>query len=196
VRRRQVFGIGMVVGGAALMPGTADPADRRRCLVGGDGPVLQRPTDSDNLSNFSKTLPETFPTSGPCHILYSSFRLNPLHLTQIRVQSSPQQTLESSLERLCCKRHHENVIWPRVAPGRRILVLAEEYPSGIYTRRRAARHTGTETLTVTRQPDQDWTQAILTALDETVAVVRVPNAYRTDGTLNTHFKKERRARSD
>jgi hypothetical protein len=67
-----VFGIGMAIGGAALMHGTADPADRRSCLVGGDGPVLQRPTDSDNLSNFSETLPETFPTNGPCHILCSS----------------------------------------------------------------------------------------------------------------------------
>jgi len=70
-----------------------------------------------------------------------------------------------------------------LSPGQRILVLAEEYPSGVYTWRTAARHSGAEILTVTRRLDEDWTDAVLGAMDETVAVVSVPNVHWTDGAL-------------
>lgn len=70
-----------------------------------------------------------------------------------------------------------------LGPGRRVLVLAEEYPSGIYTWRAAARRSGAEILTVAREPGSTWTEAILTALDERVAVVSVPNVHWTDGAL-------------
>jgi selenocysteine lyase/cysteine desulfurase len=65
--------------------------------------------------------------------------------------------------------------------GDRVLVLAEEYPSGIYTWQAAARATGAEILTVHRQPGQPWTEAILDALDERVRIVSVPNVHWTDG---------------
>ena len=65
----------------------------------------------------------------------------------------------------------------------RVLVLAEEYPSGIYTWRAAARRADAEVLTVTRQPGQTWTDAVLAALDERVAIVSVPNVHWTDGAL-------------
>jgi selenocysteine lyase/cysteine desulfurase len=65
----------------------------------------------------------------------------------------------------------------------RILVLDEEYPSGIYTWRAAARRTGAEILTVRRDAGQTWTQAVLSALDERVAIVSVPNVHWTDGAL-------------
>jgi selenocysteine lyase/cysteine desulfurase len=67
--------------------------------------------------------------------------------------------------------------------GDRVLVLAEEYPSGIYTWRAAARASGAEILTVRRAPGQPWTDAILDALDERVRVVSVPNVHWTDGAL-------------
>jgi selenocysteine lyase/cysteine desulfurase len=67
--------------------------------------------------------------------------------------------------------------------GRRVLVLAEEYPSGVYTWRAAARRSGAEILTVTREPGQTWTDAVLAALDERVAIVSVPNVHWTDGAL-------------
>jgi selenocysteine lyase/cysteine desulfurase len=67
--------------------------------------------------------------------------------------------------------------------GQRVLVLAEEYPSGIYTWRAAARRAGAEILTVTREPGQTWTQAVLAALDERVGIVSVPNVHWTDGAL-------------
>jgi selenocysteine lyase/cysteine desulfurase len=67
--------------------------------------------------------------------------------------------------------------------GQRVLVLAEEYPSGIYTWRAATRRTGAEIHTVTREPGQSWADAVLAALDERIALVSVPNVHWTDGAL-------------
>ena len=67
--------------------------------------------------------------------------------------------------------------------GQRVLVLDEEYPSGIYTWRAAARRSGAEICTVAREPGQTWTDAVLAALDERVAIVSVPNVHWTDGAL-------------
>jgi selenocysteine lyase/cysteine desulfurase len=67
--------------------------------------------------------------------------------------------------------------------GQRVLVLADEYPSGIYTWRAAAQRSGAEVLTVTREPGQAWTDAVLSALDERVTIVSVPNVHWTDGAL-------------
>jgi selenocysteine lyase/cysteine desulfurase len=67
--------------------------------------------------------------------------------------------------------------------GDRILVLAGEYPSGIYSWRTAARKTGAEIVTVAREPGQTWTEAILGVLDERIRVVSVPQAHTTDGSL-------------
>jgi selenocysteine lyase/cysteine desulfurase len=66
---------------------------------------------------------------------------------------------------------------------RRVLVLADEYPSGIYTWRAACRRSGAELLTVSREPGESWTDAVLGALDERVAIVSVPNVHWTDGAL-------------
>ena len=68
-------------------------------------------------------------------------------------------------------------------PGRQVLVLAEEYPSGIYTWRAAARAADAHILTVVRERGQTWTEAILDRLDESVSVVSVPNVHWTDGAL-------------
>jgi selenocysteine lyase/cysteine desulfurase len=65
----------------------------------------------------------------------------------------------------------------------RVLVLAEEYPSGIYTWRAASARAGAEIVTVHREAGTTWTDAILAALDERVAIVSVPNVHWTDGAL-------------
>jgi len=70
-----------------------------------------------------------------------------------------------------------------LAADQRVLVLAEEYPSGIYTWRAAARRSDAEVLTVSREPGESWTDAVLAALDERVAIVSVPNVHWTDGAL-------------
>ena len=46
--------------------------------------------------------------------------------------------------------------------GQRILVLAEEYPSGTYTWRRLAEKS--DIRTVTRSPGQTWPEALLAAM--------------------------------
>jgi selenocysteine lyase/cysteine desulfurase len=68
-------------------------------------------------------------------------------------------------------------------PKERVLVLDEEYPSGIYTWRDFVRRRGAALETVRREPGQDWTDAILAALDERVAIVSVPNVHWTNGAL-------------
>jgi selenocysteine lyase/cysteine desulfurase len=75
-------------------------------------------------------------------------------------------------------------------PWQRIVVLAEEYPSGIYTWRALARRTGAEIVTVERpspgsgdEGGAGWTEAILATLDERVAIVSTPNVHWTDGSL-------------
>lgn len=68
-------------------------------------------------------------------------------------------------------------------PDQRVLVLADEYPSGIYTWWRFTERTGSSMLTIQREPGQTWTQAVLAALDETIAVVSVPQVHWTDGAL-------------
>jgi selenocysteine lyase/cysteine desulfurase len=68
-------------------------------------------------------------------------------------------------------------------PGERVLVLAEEYPSGIYTWRAFARRTGAEIHTVRPDDGQPWTEAILGALDGRARIVSVPNVHWTNGAL-------------
>src|SRR5207237_2494713 len=67
--------------------------------------------------------------------------------------------------------------------GERVLVLAEEYPSGIYTWRAAAARSEAELLTVAREPGQTWTDAVLAGLDERVRIISVPNVHWTDRAL-------------
>jgi selenocysteine lyase/cysteine desulfurase len=67
--------------------------------------------------------------------------------------------------------------------GERVVVIDEEYPSGIYTWRAFARRTGAALHTVRREPGQSWTEAILDELDERVRIVSVPNVHWTNGAL-------------
>jgi len=67
--------------------------------------------------------------------------------------------------------------------GDRVVVLAEEYPSGIYTWRAATRQAGAEIVTARREAGQTWAEAVLEVLDERVAVVSVPQVHWTDGAL-------------
>jgi len=66
-------------------------------------------------------------------------------------------------------------------PGDRVLVLDQEFPSNYYTWQRFVRRTGAELVVVERDPGQTWTEAILDAVDERVAIVAIPNVHWTDG---------------
>lgn len=79
--------------------------------------------------------------------------------------------------------------------GEQVLVLAEEYPSGVYTWRGAAERAGASVRTVTRAPGQTWTEAVLAAIDERVRIVSVPNVHWTDGGLVELDRVAERARA-
>jgi selenocysteine lyase/cysteine desulfurase len=69
------------------------------------------------------------------------------------------------------------------APGQRVLVLAEDYPSNYYTWQRFARRTGATLVAVGRADGRSWAEALLEALDERTAVVAVLAVHWTDGAL-------------
>jgi selenocysteine lyase/cysteine desulfurase len=65
--------------------------------------------------------------------------------------------------------------------GAAILVIDQEYPSGVYTWRRHAARSGAEVVTVARRPGENWTDAVTAAITDQVAVVSVPQVHWTDG---------------
>ena len=70
-----------------------------------------------------------------------------------------------------------------LAPGLRILVLAEQFPSNLYTWRELAQRARGAVVTVERPADGDWTGAVLAGLDERVAIAALPHCHWTDGGL-------------
>ena len=70
-----------------------------------------------------------------------------------------------------------------VRTGQSIVVLDREFPSGTYTWRELARRTGARIVTVTRDVGTSWTDALIAALDENVALVAAPVCHWTDGSL-------------
>jgi selenocysteine lyase/cysteine desulfurase len=69
----------------------------------------------------------------------------------------------------------------KVERGQAIVLLHEEYPSNYYAWRELAQKRGAVLRIVKRGEDGTWTQSILEAIDDTVAVVSVPNCHWTDG---------------
>jgi selenocysteine lyase/cysteine desulfurase len=70
-----------------------------------------------------------------------------------------------------------------VARGKKILVLAEQFPSHVYPWRRVASESGAEILTVGWPEDGDWTSAVLRVLDDSVAIAALPHTQWTSGGL-------------
>jgi selenocysteine lyase/cysteine desulfurase len=68
-----------------------------------------------------------------------------------------------------------------LSAGAAILVIDQEYPSGVYTWRRHAVRSGAEVVTVSRRGGQNWTDAVTAAITEEVAIVSVPQVHWTDG---------------
>jgi selenocysteine lyase/cysteine desulfurase len=65
--------------------------------------------------------------------------------------------------------------------GQTVLILAEQFPSNVYTWRELARDQGAEVVAVERPADGDWTAAILETLDERTAIAALPHCHWTDG---------------
>ena len=81
-----------------------------------------------------------------------------------------------------------------VREGQKILLLEYQFPSNVYPWRELASERKARIVTVPRPADQDWTAAVLDALDENVAVVTLPNCHWTDGSLVDLVRVGRRAR--
>jgi len=70
-----------------------------------------------------------------------------------------------------------------LSEGERVLVLAEQFPSNVYTWRAHARRAGAQLVVVERPADGEWTAAVLERLDERVAITALPHCHWTDGGL-------------
>lgn len=68
-----------------------------------------------------------------------------------------------------------------VGPGRKVVVLDEEFPSDVYPFRAKLAAEGGEMVVVSRPRDGTWTDALVNAIDERTAVVVAPQVHWTDG---------------
>jgi len=71
----------------------------------------------------------------------------------------------------------------RMAPGQRVLLLDEEFPSTIYAWRARAAEAGAEAVLLPRPRDDDWTGVVLDAIDERTVAAALPQCHWTDGAL-------------
>lgn len=70
-----------------------------------------------------------------------------------------------------------------VKAGQSILVLQDQFPSNVYPWHQLAAERGAAIITIPRPTDQDWTTAVLAAIDDRVAITALPNCHWTDGTV-------------
>ncbi len=61
-----------------------------------------------------------------------------------------------------------------IAPGQRVVALADEFPSTILSWRERARQAGADFVLVARPEDDNWTTAVCAAIDERTAVAALP----------------------
>lgn len=67
--------------------------------------------------------------------------------------------------------------------GQQIVTLAEQFPSNVYTWREHAARSDAEMITVQREAEACWTQAVLNAIGDDTAIVAVPNCHWADGRI-------------
>ncbi len=70
-----------------------------------------------------------------------------------------------------------------LAPGKKILVLEEQFPSNFYPWQRLATKNGGALLTVPLPADGDWTSAVLRSLNHEVGIAALPHVHWTTGGL-------------
>jgi selenocysteine lyase/cysteine desulfurase len=64
-----------------------------------------------------------------------------------------------------------------------IVTLAEQFPSNVYPWMELAERTGAQFIAVPRPSDENWTAALLAAINAATGVVAVPHCHWTDGGL-------------
>jgi selenocysteine lyase/cysteine desulfurase len=68
-----------------------------------------------------------------------------------------------------------------VRKGQKILVLDEQFPSNMYSWRRAAQQNGADVISVPWPEDGDWTSGVLRLLEKNVAIAALPHVQWTSG---------------
>jgi selenocysteine lyase/cysteine desulfurase len=64
-----------------------------------------------------------------------------------------------------------------------IIVLDQQYPSNVYVWLERSSATGARIITIERQGDQTWTEAILEKISNATGLIAIPNCHWTDGSL-------------
>ncbi len=71
----------------------------------------------------------------------------------------------------------------KLGPGDRVVLLAEQFPSNVYSWHDLAAGTGGEVVTVARPADLDWTRAVVESIDDRTTIVSVEPCHWSDGGL-------------
>jgi selenocysteine lyase/cysteine desulfurase len=82
-----------------------------------------------------------------------------------------------------------------VAAGQKIVTLADDFPSGILASRALAQRAEARVVTVARPDGEDWSAAILEAIDRDTALVVAPHTHWVCGTMIDVEAIGRRCRS-
>lgn len=82
----------------------------------------------------------------------------------------------------------------KISQGDSIVLLAQAFPSNAYTWRAAAQKHNARIVTVERDPESGWTEAVLRAITDRTAVVCVPPCHWMDGTTVDLVRVGERAR--
>ncbi len=82
-----------------------------------------------------------------------------------------------------------------VLAGQKIVVMADQFPSNVYPWKELAEEKGATVETVSWPSDDDWTRAIVEAIDDNTAVVATANAHWTNGSFIDLVAVGKKARS-
>ena len=82
-----------------------------------------------------------------------------------------------------------------IAAGQSIVILAEDFPSTVYSARYLAKEAEARVVTIERPEHGDWTASILEAIDGTTALVCTPNVHWVCGGLIDLAATARRCRA-
>lgn len=82
----------------------------------------------------------------------------------------------------------------KISQGDSIVLLTQAFPSNAYTWRAAAQKHNARIVTVERDPESGWTEAVLRAITDRTAVVCVPPCHWMDGTTVDLVRVGERAR--
>ena len=70
-----------------------------------------------------------------------------------------------------------------VSSGQSIVILHQQFPSNVYAWYELAKKTGARVVVAQRETGMDWSQAVLRAINDSTAIVALPQCHWTDGSI-------------